>query len=112
MSEIIQSSRKERVSGDNSGYFLLAPLKHVVTPHLNRLNKTVHEGSQHIDLMRNRNNYPSIIIKYSSYLELRIFSKGVCKPSNPVNRPTSVCVATHSLICMFLVCFTSCVTSD
>ena len=49
-------------------------ITYVVTPYLNRLAETVqmrgHIPSQHIVLMRNKKNYPSVIIKHSSYLEL------------------------------------------
>ena len=39
---------------------------YVVTPHLNRLIETVQmRGSQHTASMRNKKNYPSVIIKYS-----------------------------------------------
>ena len=45
--------------------------KTFVTPHLNCLNETVQmRGSQHTVSVRNKKNYPSIIIKYCSYLEL------------------------------------------
>ena len=42
-----------------------------MAPHLNCLDETVlMRGSQHMVLMRGKKNYSSIIIKYSSYLEL------------------------------------------
>ena len=46
---------------------------YVVTPHLNCFEQDSSvEGSQHTVSIRNKKNYPSIIIKYSSYLELWI----------------------------------------
>ena len=43
----------------------------VVTTHLNCLDKMVKmRGHNIMVLMRNKKNYPSIIIKYSSYLDL------------------------------------------
>ena len=46
-----------------------------------------HEGSQHMDSKRNKKNYPSIIIKYSSYLSRALLlytciSTGVCQMCN------------------------------
>ena len=56
-------------------WLIISP--YVVTPHLNHLPSSEpsqwdssDEGSQHMVSMRNKKNYPSIIIKYPSYLEL------------------------------------------
>ena len=47
------------------GIFLFCIKTYVVTPHLNPLIKMVQmRGSQHMVSMRNKKNYPSIIIKY------------------------------------------------
>ena len=52
------------IIGDN--FYPFCTKTYVVTPHLNHL-KGSDEGSQHKVSMRNKKNYPSIIIKYSSY---------------------------------------------
>ena len=51
-------------------FLLILHKTYVVTPHLNCHDKPVQMRGYNMVLMRNKINYPSITIKYSSYLEL------------------------------------------
>ena len=50
-------------------------MKHnIVTPHLNNLNERVQMRGHNVVSKRNKNNYPSVIIKYPSYPDLCKFT--------------------------------------
>ena len=68
-----KSSRSEGVFDDNLGYFLLFLHKNVCCDPSSSV-----EGLQHIVSIRNKKNYPSIIIKYP--LLSRALSKTVLPP--------------------------------